>query len=190
MNMGRGAEPQPWKRLRSGPPLDFRVFKVREEWVADPRNGSEHARVVIDAPDWVNIIPRTKEGRLVLIRQFRFGIWSNTLEIPGGTVEPGEEPIHAAGRELEEETGYRAGQIELLGFVHPNPAIQNNRCYSYLATDCERVHLGRQDTGEDIVAELFEPAEVAHLIRSGEITHALHVAAFHLERLRSDAGLR
>ncbi|HXN40209.1 MAG TPA: NUDIX hydrolase, partial [Myxococcaceae bacterium] len=98
--------PPPWKRLRSGPALDFKVLKIREDLVADPRDGSEHARVVIESPEWVNIIPITPEGKVVLIRQFRSGIWSDTLEIPGGMVESGEEPIDAAKRELEEETGY------------------------------------------------------------------------------------
>ncbi len=182
--------PQPWKRVRSEPPLDFHVFTVHREWVADPRNGSEHDRVVIEAPDWVNVIPLTREGLVILIRQFRIGIRSNTLEIPGGAVEPGEEPIEAARRELEEETGYRPAQIELLGFVHPNPAIQNNRSYSYLATGCEKVDQGHQDAGEDILAELVERAAIPELIRSGQITHALVVSAFHLERLRSEAGGR
>jgi 8-oxo-dGTP pyrophosphatase MutT (NUDIX family) len=168
--------------------LDFHVLKVREDLVADPRDGSEHARVVIESPDWVNIIPVTPQGKVVLIRQFRSGIWSDTLEIPGGMVESGEKPIDAAKRELEEETGYRPGQVDLLGFVHPNPAIQPNRCYSYLAVGCEKVHQGRQDAGEDILIELFERAEVPRLILTGEITHALVVCAFHLEALRAKAG--
>jgi 8-oxo-dGTP pyrophosphatase MutT (NUDIX family) len=180
--------PRSWTRLRSGAPVDYRVIKVREEWVGDPRNGSEHHRVVIDAPDWVNVIPVAADGRVVLIRQFRIGIWCNTLEIPGGIVEPGEKPIDAASRELEEETGYRPAQIELLGFIHPNPAIQSNRCYSFIATGCKKVHGGKQDSGEDIIAELVRPAEIAELIRSAQITHALVVAAFQLHALRSQAG--
>jgi ADP-ribose pyrophosphatase len=188
MTMGSGIGPRPWTRLRSNAPADYRVIKVREEWVADPRNGSEHHRVVIDAPDWVNVIPITAEGRVVLIRQFRIGIWSNTLEIPGGIVEPGEDPVDAAKRELEEETGYRPGQIELLGFVHPNPAIQSNRCFSYLATGCAKAHGGKQDSGEDIIAELVTPADIPQLIRSAQITHALVVSAFQLHALRSQTG--
>ena len=187
--MSGSPRPPPWKRLRSGPALDFKVLKIREDLVADPRDGSEHARVVIESPEWVNIIPITPEGKVVLIRQFRSGIWSDTLEIPGGMVESGEEPIDAAKRELEEETGYRSGQVKLLGFVHPNPAIQPNRCFSYLAVDCEKVHQGKQDAGEDILIELFERAEVPRLILTGEITHALVLCAFHLEALRAKAGV-
>ncbi len=60
--------------------------------MADPRTGHEHPRVVIDTPDWVNVIAVTKDEQLVLIRQYRFGIAETTLEIPGGMVEPGEDP--------------------------------------------------------------------------------------------------
>ncbi len=178
--MGSGSPPLPWRRVKSSPELDFGIFRLREEIAADPRNDSEHRRVVIEAPDWVNVIPITRQGELVLIRQFRFGIGSNTLEIPGGMVEPNEEPIQAASRELEEETGYRAGRMKLLGSVHPNPAFQNNRCYSYLALDCERVHQGHPEPGEDIAVELRALGEISGLIAAGEITHSLVICAFYL----------
>lgn len=179
--------PHEWKRLSSRLVYDFKILTVREDRVSDPRNGREYSRVVIDSPDWVNVIPVTPEGKVVLIRQFRFGIWSTTLEIPGGIVERGEDPQHAASRELEEETGYRPREVALLGSVHPNPAIQTNRAYSYLALDCEKVHAGKQDVGEDIAVELFDRSAVPNLITSGQITHALVVVAFFLERLRADA---
>ena len=177
--MADGSPPRPWQRLKSGPQLDFSIFKLREETVGDPRDASEHRRVIIDAPDWVNVIPLTRERKVVLIRQFRFGVWSNTLEVPGGTVEPNEEPLRTAGRELEEETGYRAAKMQLLGSVHPNPAFQNNRCYSYQALDCERIHDGHQDAGEDIAVELRELDEIPGLIAAGEISHSLVICAFY-----------
>src|SRR5215471_4346102 len=148
--------PSQWKRLSSGPMVDYKVFRVQKHRVADPRDGTEHERVLIDSPDWVNIIPLTPDRQVVMIRQFRFGIDANTLEIPGGMVEPGEEPMIAAARELEEETGYQPGRVVHLGTIHPNPAIQNNRCHSFLAFDCRKVHGGLQDTGEDISVELFD----------------------------------
>lgn len=175
--------PRSWKKTKQGPARDYRIFQVREDEVEDPRDGSIHARVFIDSVDWVNVIPVTAAGQLVLIRQFRFGTWSNTLEIPGGMLEPGEDAAAAAARELEEETGYRPSEVLPLGWVHPNPALQGNRCHSFLALGCERVHGGRPDAGEDIQVELRDRADVPGLIRAGEITHSLVVAAFHLESL-------
>ncbi|HYV44099.1 MAG TPA: NUDIX hydrolase [Myxococcaceae bacterium] len=175
--------PRPWKKTKEGTPRDYRIFRVREDEVKDPRNGSLHVRVYIDSVDWVNVIPVTDASQVVLIRQFRFGTWSNTLEIPGGMLEPGEDAAAAAARELEEETGYRAREMKPLGWVHPNPAVQGNRCHSFLALGCEKVHGGHPDAGEDIQVELRDRADVPELIRAGQITHSLVVCAFHLDAL-------
>lgn len=180
--------PPPWKRLRQGLAHDYTVLKVSEDIYADPRTGHEHPRVFIDTPEWCNIIAVTPEEQLVLIRQYRFGVGAHTLEIPGGLVDHGEEPAAAAARELEEETGYVPGRLVALGSVHPNPALQGNRCHSFLALDCVRRHGGRQDHGEDITVELHPRAQVPRLILEGQITHSLVVVAFFLERLRAEAA--
>ncbi|GMT99661.1 NUDIX hydrolase [Corallococcus caeni] len=178
---------KPWPRLRRGLVHDFTVVQVREDVVADPRTNLEHGRVRLECADWVNVIAVTKQDELVMVRQFRFGIDAPTLEVPGGVIDPGEDPATAAVRELEEETGYRAGRLEPLGDVHPNPAFQSNRCFSYLALDCERVSDGNPDDGEDIAVELYPRADLPRLILEGHITHSLVVVAFFLERLRAEA---
>jgi 8-oxo-dGTP pyrophosphatase MutT (NUDIX family) len=176
--------PSPWKRVGTGRRHDYGVLRIREDRVEDPRTKTRYPRVIIETPEWVNIIPLTRDGRVVMIRQFRFGVAKNTLEIPGGMVDPGETPRHAAIRELEEETGYRPGQVISLGSVHPNPAIQVNRCHSFLALDCVKAHPGSPEPSEDIAVELRKWDEIPRLICAGRITHALVIAAFHLERLR------
>jgi len=176
--------PGDWKRIHKGQPLDLTILTIREDTVEDPRDGRHHPRVILEAPDWVNIIPVTRDGQVVLIRQFRFGVWKRTLEIPGGMVDQGEDPQAAAVRELEEETGYRPREVIPLGWVHPNPAFQSNRCLSYLALDCEQIHAGQQDASEDITVELRPRDQIPSLILSGEISHALVVTAFYLEGQR------
>jgi ADP-ribose pyrophosphatase len=175
--------PRPWRRLRRGQEGDFTILRIREDAFADPRDGSEHPRVVISVPDWVNVVALTRDGQAVLIRQFRIGIEANTLEVPGGMVEPGEAPAAAAARELEEETGFRAAELVAIGTVHPNPAVQTNLCHSFLALGCERVSAGQRDAGEDIAVVLVPASRLQRLVREGSITHALVVTAVYFAEL-------
>jgi 8-oxo-dGTP pyrophosphatase MutT (NUDIX family) len=176
--------PRPWTRVGVRSEKDYRIFKTHTLDVLDPRNGAPYVRTVIDAPDWVNVVAFTSDEQAVLVRQFRFGTWSNTLEIPGGMLDPGEDALTAAGRELEEETGFRPARIRLLGVSHPNPAIMSNRLHSYLAEGCVKVHEGKQDGSEDIQVVLEPRARLAELVRDGSITHSLVLAALLYESLR------
>jgi len=94
------------------------------------------------------------------VRQYRHGTQCVTLEIPGGLLEPGDTPETAAIRELYEETGYKAWGLINLGNVHPNPAIQNNRCYTYLAKDVFPCGGQNQDEKEDIEVVLKPLADI------------------------------
>lgn len=171
------ASPPVWTKLRERSTKDFHIFRTHTWDVADPRDGASYVRTVIDAPDWVNVLPVTPEGQIVLVRQFRFGTWANSLEIPGGMIDPGEDAATGAARELEEETGFRPAALELIGVSHPNPAIFSNRLHTYLAKDCLKVHEGKQDGSEDIRVELVSKAELRALVLDGSITHALVLAA-------------
>lgn len=173
--------PRPWIQRGVRTARDYRIFQTRTLDVEDPRDGSPAQRTVIDAPDWVNVVPVTDAGEVVLVRQFRFGTWSNTLEIPGGMLDPGEDAATAARRELEEETGFVAGRLTPLGATHPNPALFGNRLHSFLAEGCRRVHAGRQEGSEDIEVVLVPRVAVPELVRQGEISHALVLAALLLE---------
>ncbi len=176
--------PPDWKLIAEAAEEDHHIFRLRQLTVADPRDGRQHPRVVLKAPDWVNVIPVTEAGEVVLIRQFRFGVWRNTLEIPGGMLDPGEDAATAAARELEEETGYAPGELRLLGVSRPNPAFIDNRLHSYLALGCKQVHQGRQESSEDIRVERVPRAKVPELIRSGQIDHSLVLVAFLYESLK------
>lgn len=176
----------PWTQSIPRLVSDQRIFKVTEVDAVDPRSGKSHVRVVLDCPDWVNVVAVTRDGRMVLIRQHRVGTNSVTLEIPGGMADP-DEPIEAtAARELEEETGFRAGRWVHLGTSEPNPAFQNNRLHSFLALECDRVNDGHPDEGEDIEVVLMPPDEVLAAVKRGDITHALVLTAFAFEFLRTD----
>jgi ADP-ribose pyrophosphatase len=171
--------PKPWKLLSSRLNEAFRIFNLRTDRACSPRTHKAHDFYILESTDWVNVIPVTSGREIVLIRQYRHGTREVTLEIPGGIVEPSNTPEEAARRELREETGYREAEIILLGSVHPNPAFLTNRCYTYVAKDVERVQEQAQDEKEDIEVVVRPLSEVPRLIREGEITHALVLAAFY-----------
>jgi ADP-ribose pyrophosphatase len=168
-----------WHRERSEQVADCRVFKVRRDFSTDPRDGKEHDFYVIEAPDWINVIPLTKDGRVVLIEQYRHGTESISLEIPGGMVDPGEEPRATAARELFEETGYEAVEVILLGRTRPNPAIQNNWIHTFLARGVEYRQEPLNQGTERTRVRLETLARIPSLIREGAIDHSLVVVGFH-----------
>jgi 8-oxo-dGTP pyrophosphatase MutT (NUDIX family) len=148
--------------------------------------GEEREALVLRSPDWVNVVPllagpadRPEELRVVMVRQWRFGVGAETLELPGGVVED-PTPEEAARRELREETGFQARSLRPLGELSPNPAIFSNRCFTFLATGLERAGEPLNGPLEEQVVELVPLAEVPARVRRGEIRHALIVAAFHL----------
>jgi len=146
-----------------------------------PESGSAHDFFVLDAPDWVNVIPLTPDEKVVCVRQYRAGTDTVTLEIPGGMIDPGDPtPTAAAAREMREETGYLADRYEDLGVVAPNPAIQSNRCHTICAVDAYRDGPQALDGSEVIDVELVDLSDIPSLITSGRITHSLVVAAFYL----------
>ena len=168
---------QPWEFLESESRRDYGIFFTRIDQLKSPRTGHVLRRVVVEAPNWVNVIARTLEGQYILVRQIRHGIGAPSLEIPAGMVEPGEEPAVAAARELVEETGYECSSIRLLGEVYPNPAFQSNTCSIYLADGCRLTRELALDESEDIQVELWSWENLLAAVRSGVIRHALMIAA-------------
>ena len=153
------------------------IFRPRYDTLENPRNGEVLKRLVLETPDWVNVVALTPERKLIVVRQFRFGSSSITTEIPGGVIDPGEEHPFAAQRELREETGYTSERWSYLGCVEPNPAFHTNLCHHWLAQDCRRTHEQDLDTGEDVEIDTLALDDALARIHSGEIRHALVLTA-------------
>lgn len=176
--------PARWKKRGDTTLVKTRVFDLHRTRFHHPTRNVEKDFVVIHPPDWVNILALTPDQHLVLVKQYRFGIEKFSLEIPGGMMEAGEKPAATALRELREETGYVGKRARLLGSVHPNPAIQSNRCHFVLVERAVLSGKAEWDTDEEIAVSTLPVDDVLALARRGGITHGLVLdALFYFEPL-------
>ncbi len=184
-------KPRKWKTLETEIVYRTPIFNLHRKRASHPKRGQRDF-YLLEAVDWVNIIPLTRDKKVVMIRQWRHGIGGFTLEVPGGMVDTSDEsPMHAARREMIEETGFDSDKIIEIGKVHPNPAIQGNYCYSYLARDVRRVEQPHFDgSAEETEVVMVPLGDIRKLIASGHITHALTVAGFAFFHAYSPPGLR
>jgi ADP-ribose pyrophosphatase len=165
--------PSPWRRVGTEPHATTRIFEVVRAIYQHPRREQPQDFFVINAPDWVNVVALTPERHLVLVRQFRYGINDFSVEIPGGIIDPGEDPVTAGVRELREESGFVGSSARLLGSVHPNPAMQSNRCHLVLVEGARRAAALDWDPDEEFEIMTRPVDEVYALAEQGGITHAL-----------------
>jgi 8-oxo-dGTP pyrophosphatase MutT (NUDIX family) len=161
----------PWKILSSRyiHPR-FRLDKV------ELANGKIFEPVVFEFRSWANVLAITKNDEVVLVKQYRHGVQENLLELPGGVVDDGEDPLEGARRELMEETGFTAENIVEVGRIYPNPAIQHNQLFCFLAIDVEMTGKQHLDDTEEIEVHLVPLDELVEMAKSRKFLHALHLA--------------
>ena len=169
---------EPWSIIHENKEYQTPIFNLlhrnmRLEALDEQNQGDFY---VLEAPEWVNVIPITKENEVVLVEQYRYGIEQPTLEIPGGMVDGGESPLRAAKRELQEETGYRSEMWRSLGKVSANPAIMSNFTHMYVAEDCEFVGSDHSDTHERIEVRTMPMDDFLAMVKDGTIHHSIVLA--------------
>ncbi|MEB3338254.1 MAG: NUDIX hydrolase [Leptolyngbyaceae bacterium] len=146
-------------------------------------NKAEGEWECIRHPGGALAVPVTPEGKLVLVRQYRFALQGRVLEFPAGTVEPNEDPAATIRREIEEETGYRANQWRKLGEIVLAPGYSDEIIYAFLAEDLEKLDKPpAQDADEDIETVLLTPLELEQAILRGEPVDAKSISSFFLAR--------
>ena len=142
-----------------------------ERVVQTTPDGIEHVREIVRHPGAVTLLPILDDGRICLIENYRAAVERSLVELPAGTLEPGEDPAVTAHRELAEETGYRAERIELLATFYMSPGILDERMYLYLATG---LTLGTTalEPGEEIRPLPTSRQEALEMARDGRIQDA------------------
>lgn len=150
----------------------FRVVRHRQVLP----DGREVVRDIVHHPGSVVILPLVEPDRVALIHNERVAVARRLIELPAGTLEPGEDPAETARRELSEETGYRAERIERLGTWFMSPGILNERMHVFLASGLTPGPTALE-AGEQIELLVVGWDEALDMIRSGEIADAKTVAA-------------
>ena len=167
------ASPSRW--LKQGEKIVYptRIFDLRSALYRHPVRGTERDFFVVHSPDWVVTLALTPEHQIVLVNQFRFGVDTFSLELPGGVMDLGETPIEAGLRELREETGYVGTDARVMGSVHPNPAMQSNRCHLILVENVVRTAALDWDPDEEIEVLTAPVDQVYAWAHAGQISHSL-----------------
>lgn len=163
------------KTISSDVKYEGRILRVRRDTV-ELQNGATAFREVVDHTGGVGVIGLTSEGTVPMVRQFRYPFLAETLEVPAGKLETGEDPLECAVRELSEETGYTAERFVSLGTLLPSPGYCAETLYVYLALGLKpgRAHL---DEDEFLNVEHYTLQRLHEMCMSGELTDAKTVIA-------------
>ena len=155
------------KKLTSRQVFDGVVVKLFVDEVELP-NGNKSIREIVRHPGAVCVVPVTDEGEVIMVRQFRYAFGEVLLEVPAGKLEPNEEPLSAALRELEEESGVVAGRIEHIGELYTTVAIFDERIQVYLATELTYKN-AHPDNDEFLEVEKIPLKTLVDMVMNGEI---------------------
>lgn len=168
-----------WKTLSSNYVYNDRWFRARAASCELPDGRIIEPYYVVELPDWANVVVVTPDEKMVFVRQYRYAGDMVTIELPGGVIDKNESPEAAVKREMLEETGYSSDEITFLYKASPNPAINNNTAYFYLARNATPGGTLRFDEFEDIEVVTYSKDEVIQLLQQGGFRHGVQVGAIY-----------
>ena len=164
----------------SGRVFDIKVDKIIYD------SGNKDTREVIVHDGGAVVLPVTKDGKIVLVHQYRYPFDEFMLELPAGKLEKNEDPLVCARRELQEETGYRTEYISFMGKIYTSPGFCNEILYIYLAEYLETGNHDREEGEEGMEVVELSLNEINELISKGEIVDSKTISAIHYYSIRTE----
>lgn len=175
-----------WEQLKSEKGPNIGLLQARYDYLKNPRNQKEIRVFVLEGLDAVNAIAVTKDKKIILVRQLRFGTKDLSIEPPGGLMDVGEEKLAAVQRELREETGYTGTKWSFLTTLATQPVFMNNYIHTYVLLDATLTHPLEMDDGEDIEILEFSIEEIKNMLKNGGFIHPHAVSAITIFLLKYD----
>jgi ADP-ribose pyrophosphatase len=169
-----------FETVHSQPIYQGRAFSVRKDQVRLP-DGAETQLDIVEHNGGVGILPLDAEGNVWFVRQYRHAIGVELLELPAGTLEPGEPPEVCAQREIQEEIGMRAGKIQKIGTFYLAPGYSSERMHLFLATELSPAPLAG-DIDEFLEIEKFPLSQIPAMIQNGQIVDGKTLAVFQMAK--------
>lgn len=168
-----------WKTLQSTITYTKKWLAIQEDICALPDGRIIDPYIIIQVPSFCNVFMVTSNDQVVMVKQYRHAAGIETLELPGGMIEPNEDPAVAAMREMTEETGYSSEHFELLFSVHPNPPLENNRAFFYLATNVQLTRQTEYDVFEDMEIVLVHKTDFINKLLANDFKHGTQIGAMY-----------
>ena len=168
---------QKWEKLSSEIVYQKKWMKIKEEACKLPNGQIIDPYIIVDVPNFCNVFVVTANDEVIMVKQYRHAAGIISIEMPGGMIDEGEDPMVAAAREMQEETGYTADQLELLFTISPNPPLESNLAWFFLAKNAVQNRQIVLDQFEDIELIKYTRSEFMQHLVQNEFTHGMQLGA-------------
>jgi 8-oxo-dGTP pyrophosphatase MutT (NUDIX family) len=180
MKAARRMNKRPWRVTASSYVVDSPFLRLRKDTIELPDGSTVHDYYVRESRGFAVVFALTGDNNVVLVRQYKHGIGQELLELPAGAIDPGEQPVQTAARELEEETGYTAPAMEHVRSFIVDPTNSDSVAHLFLARSARQTSTQKLDVTEGIEVELVRFGDLRMLVRDGTIDSVPHVASIYL----------
>ena len=173
-----------WEQISSDIVYQKKWMKIREESCRLPDGQVLNPYIIVDVPNFCNVFVVTEMEEVIFVKQYRHAAGIISLELPGGMIDEGEDPIKSVAREMKEETGYVSEEIELLFTVYPNPPLESNIAWFYIAKNAKNIHSRSLDQFEDIEVIKISKNDFLRMLLNNEFTHGAQVGAMYAAAIK------